>query len=238
MVEAAHIDKQSHAQDADRAIGETIELDRAVTRGLEFAREDGKTLVLVTGDHECSGFSLIGALTGRVSLNGTSVTATPDVLRALPSDVATVSPDVQPARQAAVGIYDGAGFPRYPIAADGYPASFDVPGKVLVGFGGNADRFEDWLAEPKPIIESLTPTALRTDLTAKGYPASAFSRQPEGSTGYFIRGQVSDRRTAVHTATDIPISAYARSDKAWRPFVGVQRNTDVFFKIAEAVLGD
>lgn len=238
MVEAAHIDKQSHAQDADRAIGETIELDRAVARGLEFARKDGKTLVLVTGDHECSGFTLIGALTGRVSLNGASVTATPDVLRALPSDSATVGPDVQPARQAAVGIYDGAGFPRYPIAADGYPASFDVPGKVLVGFGGNADRFEDWLAEPRPIIESLTPTALRTDLTARGYPANAFSRQPEGSTGYFIRGQVSDRRTAVHTATDIPISAYARSDKAWRPFVGVQRNTDVFFKIAGAILGD
>ena len=33
MVEAAHIDKQSHAQDADRAIGETLELDRAVAVG-------------------------------------------------------------------------------------------------------------------------------------------------------------------------------------------------------------
>ena len=238
MVEAAHIDKQSHAQDADRAIGETLELDRAVARGLEFARRDGKTLVLVTGDHECSGFSLIGALSGRVPVNGVATTATPEVLRALPSDREVLSPTVQPARQAAVGIYDAAGFPRYPMATDGYPASFDVPGKVLVGFGGNADRYEDWLAEPRPIIESLTPTALRSELASKGYPANAFSRKPESEAGYFVRGQVSDTRTAVHTATDIPISAYARSEKAWRPFVGVQRNTDVFFKIAEAVLGD
>jgi alkaline phosphatase len=233
MVEGAHIDKQSHAMDADRAIGETLELDRAVARGLEFAKRDGRTLVLVTGDHECSGFSLIGALTG----------ATVAQLRAAPSDAANVSPDpasnpsTQPLRQRAVGVYDGAGFPQYTIAPDGYPVSWDVDGKVLVGFGANADRFEGWLSEPRPIIESLTPAALRTSLAGKGYPATAFARSPEGQTGFFVRGQVSDRRTAVHTASDIPISAYAAEEDVWRSFVGAQTNTDVFFKIAGAVLG-
>jgi len=40
----------------------------------------------------------------------------------------------------------------------------------------------------------------------------------------------------VHTATDIPVSAYSRR-AAWQAFVGVQTNTDVFFKIARLVLG-
>ena len=231
MVEGAHIDKQSHAMDADRTIGETIELDRAVARGLEFARRDGRTLVLVTGDHECAGFSLIGALTG----------ATIEQIRTAPSDAANFAPDPtnssanQPFRQRAVGIYDGARFPHYEIASDGYPVTYDVDGKVLVGFGANADRYEDWLAEPKPIIEGLTPTELRNQLTAKAYPANSFSRVPESQAGFFVRGQVSDRRTATHTASDIPISAYAKDDDVWRSFVGMQRNVDVFFKIAEAM---
>jgi len=234
MVEGAHIDKQSHAMDADRAIGETLELDRAVARGLEFARRDGHTLVLVTADHECSGFSLIGALTG----------ATVAQVRAAPSDAGNVAPDpsnsssTQPFRQKVVGLHEAAGFPRYAIAPDGYPVSWDVDGKVLVGFGANADRFEDWLSEPRPIVESLTPKKLATDLAGKGYPATAFARAAEAQRGFFVRGQISDRRTAAHTASDIPISAYAADPEVWRLFVGVQTNTDVFFKIAEAFLGN
>jgi alkaline phosphatase len=125
--------------DADRAIGEVLELDRAVARGLAFARRDQKTLVLVTADHECSGFSVLGAR--------------------------------------------GGGFPRYAIAPDGYPVRWDVDGKLLVGFGATADG------------------------------------------------------SGVHTATDVPISAYAADPEAWRPFVGVHTNTDVFFEIAGVFLG-
>lgn len=228
MVEGAHIDKQSHAMDADRAIVETIELDKAVARGLDFAARDGHTLVLVTADHECSGFSLIGALTGK----------TPDQLRTLASDLAVVTPDAQPERQKVVGVYDAAGFPRYSFELDGYPTTMDPPGKMLVGFGANGDRFEDWLAESKPIIESLTPTALKAELAAKGYPASALVRTPESQNGFFVRGQVSDRTTAVHTATDVPISAYAGEAEVWRRFVGSKRNTDVFFDVASLMLGE
>src|SRR5262249_43278137 len=62
MVEGAHIDKQAHAMDADRAIDDTIEFDRAVDVARRFADKAGDTLVIVLADHECSGFSLIGAL--------------------------------------------------------------------------------------------------------------------------------------------------------------------------------
>src|SRR3989442_10597033 len=49
-------------------------------------------------------------------------------------------------------------------------------------------------------------------------------------TGFFIRGQAPGDQ-AVHTASDIPISAYSTGSDAWRSFVGVQKNTDVFFKL-------
>src|SRR3989440_12295830 len=66
MIEGASIDKQSHVEDADRAIWETIEFDRAVGVAKRFAEQtnsdadpNNDTLVIVTADHETSGFSLI-----------------------------------------------------------------------------------------------------------------------------------------------------------------------------------
>jgi alkaline phosphatase len=226
MVEAAHIDKQSHAMDADRAIGETIELDRAVEVGLEFAKQDGRTLVLVTADHECSGFSLIGALSGNIA-----------ELEQLPSDAATLDPATQPGRQKAVGTYENARFPRYTVLPDGFPASYDIDGKLLVGFGAGGDRLEDWLTGERPIVESLTPKAIEEDLKGRGYASRPVDQPGEKRSGFFVRGQAAARASAVHTATDVPISAYAKDPRVWGRFVGVKRNTDVFFDFAGAVLG-
>jgi len=51
QVEGASIDKQNHAANPCGQIGETVDLDEAVQVALEFARADGKTLVIVTADH-------------------------------------------------------------------------------------------------------------------------------------------------------------------------------------------
>lgn len=51
QVEGASIDKQDHAANPCGQIGETVDLDEAVQKALEFAREDGNTLVIVTADH-------------------------------------------------------------------------------------------------------------------------------------------------------------------------------------------
>jgi len=51
QVEGASIDKRDHAADACGQIGETVDLDEAVQAALEFAAEDGNTLVLVSADH-------------------------------------------------------------------------------------------------------------------------------------------------------------------------------------------
>jgi alkaline phosphatase len=226
LIEGAHIDKQSHAMDAERAIGDTIEFDNAVAVAKRFAERNGDTLVLVLADHECSGFSLIGGLAGGLTN-----------LSAMTSDTGVLDPASQPARQKVVGTYESAGFPRYTTAADGYPQTMDIDGKLMVGFGASGDRYEDWMLSPTPIVDSLLSSELKTELTFKGYVSEPGDRSPKKNYGFFLRGQAVGHSQAVHTAADIPVSAYADSDAIHRQFVGVQRNTDIFFKIARALQG-
>lgn len=51
QMEGASIDKQDHAANPCGQFGETVDLDEAVQKALEFARADGNTLVIVTADH-------------------------------------------------------------------------------------------------------------------------------------------------------------------------------------------
>ena len=244
MVEGAHIDKQSHLMDADRAIIETVEFDKAVGVARDFATQVGDTVVIVLADHECSGFSIIGALSGPTGTRGSL-----DNLKSLPSDAANTSFTLDangnvvtpPLRQGVVGTYDAAGFPNYAILADGYPADTNIDGKLLIGYGANGDRYEGWLTKPLPVIDSLLPAAISAELrnggsaTGQKYAVHPYSRAESG-LGFFLRGQVPGDQ-AVHTASDIPISAFSSSSRASDQFVGVQQNTDVFFKLARAAFG-
>src|SRR6185503_10256903 len=106
-------------------------------------------------------------------------------LDGLPDDVALLQPSDRPARQAAMGAYEAAGFPLYPIAPDGFPVTpRDAAFKPLqVSFGASGDRFEDWKSKPLPVIDSLLPTDIRNELVAAGYPANAVDRDPESDHG-------------------------------------------------------
>ena len=55
MVEGAHIDKFSHSNDFNGSTGHTAEFDKAIKVALDFAAQDGETLVVVTADHETGG---------------------------------------------------------------------------------------------------------------------------------------------------------------------------------------
>ncbi len=225
MVEAAHIDKQSHAMDAERAVLETVEFDRAIGLVRDFAENvDRRTVVIVVADHECAGFSINGALAGGI-----------EAARNLAADGATLDPNTQPLRQKLVGVYDSAGFPSYNILSDGYPETMDVNCKLLFGFGADGDRYETWLTKPRPIIDSLLSSDIKAELTSDGYPAEPYHR--DQTDGYFIRGQAGGKSQAVHTASDIPISAYSPRAAVQQQFVGVQRNIDVFNKLMRAALG-
>jgi alkaline phosphatase len=212
MIEAASIDKQSHNMDSDRWILETIEFDRAIAVAKKFATDNPDTLVIVTADHECSGAALIGAslLTNNALIN-------------------TQASGVAKQRDAVVGVYDAAKFPKYSIATDGYPSTTDVDFKMLVGYGANADRYETWLTNDKPVQDTQQPFVKVSPLNS--YPANPSVRN--ATTGYPVSGQVPGD-TAVHTATDIPLSAFGRGASM---FSGLMDNTDVFFRMAQATLG-
>jgi len=213
MVEGASIDKQAHNMDTERWLLDTIEFDRAIQRVQDFAAKHGDTLVIVTADHECSGAALIG---------GSRVTDAR--LQELVREGGTAN-----IRDKVVGIYEQAGFPKYRIAADGYPETTDIDYRLLVGYGANADRYEDFRTNDRPLQDSQQPFVKKEPLSV--YPANPLARDADGK--YLVTGQVPGD-SAVHTATDIPLSAYGPG--AWS-FTGVQDNTDVFFKLAQAANG-
>lgn len=59
MVEGAKIDYAGHAKYFPGSILETLSFDKAVGEALKFADQNGETLVIVTGDHETGGLTLI-----------------------------------------------------------------------------------------------------------------------------------------------------------------------------------
>ncbi|MEU6701225.1 alkaline phosphatase [Pseudonocardia sp. NPDC046786] len=59
MVEGGMIDPAAEDNDGANAMGDTIALDRAVERVLEFAQGRDDTLVVVTADHEAGGMALV-----------------------------------------------------------------------------------------------------------------------------------------------------------------------------------
>ena len=58
MVEGSQIDWAGHGNDLQYNVSETLEFDETVGVVRRFAEKEGKTLVIVTGDHETGGLSL------------------------------------------------------------------------------------------------------------------------------------------------------------------------------------
>ncbi len=214
LVEGASIDKQAHNMDSDRWILETIEFDRAIARAKTFAAANPDTLVIISADHECAGVNIIGSST---------VTASSLAQRAITPDSGVVG-----LRDQVVGTYDLAGFPVYGIMPDGFPATTNPDRKLLIGYAANSDRYENWISNPQPLQDSQQPFNGTAPLNT--YPADPTKRDVVGN--YFIAGQVPGS-SAVHTASDIPLSAYGRGAAA---FTGAYDNTSVFFKMASGVL--
>jgi alkaline phosphatase len=219
MVEAASIDKQAHNMDTERWVLDTVEFDRAIQKAIDFAATPAgaDTLIIVTADHECAGINIIGSstvtnatLVARSTANGTD-----GVAGGINGAAGSVSTDGQlQLRDGVVGVYEAALFPAYAVQPDGYPLSMDVDYKMLIGYAGNGNRYEDWLTNPTPNANPATGRDLAGD--------------------FFIAGQATANSSAVHTASDIPLSAGGRGSSL---FTGVMENVDVFFKAMQAAIG-
>lgn len=70
MVEGGQIDWASHSNDAQDAISDTIELDKAVKAALSYAAVNENTLVIVAADHETGGMSVSLSSSGATSEDG------------------------------------------------------------------------------------------------------------------------------------------------------------------------
>lgn len=171
MAEGASIDKQAHNMDTERWILDNIEFDRAIEVARKFVARNPGTLLLVTADHECSGAAIIGG----------SVVSNSDLV----AQVQTGQGAAQ-VRNGVVGTYEAAGFPAYQISADGYPVTTDVDRRMLIGYGANADRYEDWLTNAQPLRDSQQPFNKVPPLST--YPAGPLARDTAGN--FLVTGQM------------------------------------------------
>ncbi len=58
MIEGSQIDWAGHSNDAEWAVEEILDFDKAVEQVLNYARKRGDTLVIVTADHETGGLAI------------------------------------------------------------------------------------------------------------------------------------------------------------------------------------
>lgn len=68
VIEGSQIDWGGHDNDSKMVLSEFIDFDSAVKEALEFAKNDGNTLVVVTADHETGGMSLNGGEINNVKI--------------------------------------------------------------------------------------------------------------------------------------------------------------------------
>lgn len=59
MIEGSMIDDGGHNNNLEQMIDETLDFDKAIGKVLKWAAEDGQTLVVITADHECGGWTLL-----------------------------------------------------------------------------------------------------------------------------------------------------------------------------------
>jgi alkaline phosphatase len=62
MVEGSQIDWGAHDHDLEITIKQTLDFDEAVAAALAFAEKDGRTLIVVTSDHETGGLVINGGM--------------------------------------------------------------------------------------------------------------------------------------------------------------------------------
>ena len=60
MTEGAQVDYGGHANNLPYVATEVMDFDKVVGKALQFADDDGQTLVIVTADHETGGLTLLG----------------------------------------------------------------------------------------------------------------------------------------------------------------------------------
>ncbi len=132
MVEGASIDKQEHPLDWQRAVWDTIEMDKALGLAKRWAARRGDTLIIVTADHNHS----------------VSVVGTHDRERG--------------SGRAGNGVYDGAGFPNFIDSdGDGFPDDPNPSRTLFIGWSNHPDHHDAFQIQARPIEPAFIDTNSR-----------------------------------------------------------------------------
>lgn len=168
MSEGASIDKQMHALDYDRALGDLLELDDTVRATIEKLKELGQfenTLIIVTADHG-HGFDVFGS--ADTEYLGSQAT--------------------NRGKRDAVGTYEKSGQSQYQVAVPGvqyntganFPLNWAPRYTLAQGFGGMPDHREDYRVRTSPRLAATNVT---------GYPTSdLYANSKDSPLGQIING--------------------------------------------------
>ena len=202
MVESARIDKYSHSMDTERAIFDTIMLDNAVKEAKNWAGANGNnTLILVTADHSHP-VSVIGTVDDN---------AAGDDMRNK------------------IGIYEGAGFPKYRPNAEGYPEKIDIDKRIRFVFGAYPDHYDTFRphmdGEFVPAVKNAEGVMVANE-KYKDIPGAVLRVGNLPNKGSRAANQ------GIHSGDDVILTAMGPGSAKVR---GQLENSDLFRVMAEAL---
>jgi len=212
MSEAASIDKQMHALDYDRALGELLELDDTIKASMEHLKEIGElenTLIVVTADHG-HGFDVFGSYDTKYGNAQTD----------------------DRSKRNAVGVYEESGQSQYTRTGDlrysdsFFPSNWDPRYTLAQGFGAHPDVRENY--------EVHRDGPRRPAINTTGFPSDDYFVDPtDNVNGFLSNGTLpTNANQGVHSLTDVPVFAQGPCQEL---FGGVYNSIDVFYHMAECL---
>ncbi|KAH7362643.1 alkaline phosphatase [Plectosphaerella cucumerina] len=206
MSEAASIDKQMHALDYDRALGDLLELDDTVRATIAKLEELGirdETLIVVSADHG-HGFDVFGNADTKY----------------------LAEQEGDRAKRRAVGVYQRSGLSGYqeedPAVSyntgPNFPVDWSPRYAIAAGFGAHPDSRENYRVRESPRVAATSGTG--------GYVANP----ADAPDGFLNTGTLpTTEAQGVHSLTDVMVYAWGPCQET---FSGTFDNTDIFYKMA------
>ncbi|KAL1893820.1 hypothetical protein Cpir12675_003976 [Ceratocystis pirilliformis] len=215
MIEASSIDKQMHALDYDRALGELMELDDVISKTITQLEEMGilnETQIVVTADHG-HGFDVFGSADTKY--------------------LSAAETDRQ--KRNAIGVSGESGQSQYTKPVPGvnygtgpnFPMNWEPRYAMAAGMAAGPDHRENYR------VHKDGPRSNVVRIYDEFGGREIFANPEDSPNGFLINGTVpTSISSSVHSLTDVPV--FARGP-CQNDFGGVFNNVDLFYKMAQCL---